>query len=92
MGAAGLVAALASRPSSRWQALLLAVAITLAINPRAAGDVGWQLSFAAVVGILLWCGRLASLLARRRAARQRPRAPSPTASRSRPPRPSPRLR
>ena len=63
MGAAGLVAALASRPSSRWQALLLAVAITLAINPRAAGDVGWQLSFAAVVGILLWCGRLASLLA-----------------------------
>ncbi len=62
MGAAGLVAALASRPSSRWQALLLAAAITLAINPRAAGDVGWQLSFAAVVGILLWCGRLASLL------------------------------
>ena len=70
MGAAGLVATLASRPSSRWHALLLAVAITLAINPRAAGDVGWQLSFAAVIGILLWCAGLASP-ARRRRARDR---------------------
>ena len=48
MGAAGVVAALASRPSSRWYALLLAAAATLALNPRASGDVGWQLSFAAV--------------------------------------------
>jgi competence protein ComEC len=62
MGAAGLIAALADRPRSRWYAVLLAVAITLAINPRADGDVGWQLSFAAVVGILLWAGRLASAL------------------------------
>ncbi len=63
MGAAGLLAALAERPSSRWYALLLAVGVTLALNPRAAGDVGWQLSFAAVAGILLWTGRLATLLA-----------------------------
>jgi competence protein ComEC len=62
MGAAGLVAALADRPRSRWYAVLLAVAVTLAINPRAAGDVGWQLSFAAVIGILLWSGRLVSAL------------------------------
>jgi competence protein ComEC len=62
MGAAGLVAALADRPRSRWYAVLLAAAITLAINPRADGDVGWQLSFAAVIGILLWAGRLASAL------------------------------
>ena len=48
MGAAGLIAALAGRPRSRWYALLLAAAVTLAIDPRAAGDVGWQLSFAAV--------------------------------------------
>ena len=41
--------------------MLLAVAITLAINPRADGDVGWQLSFAAVIGIMLWSKRLASL-------------------------------
>jgi competence protein ComEC len=64
MGAAGLVAALADRPGSRWYALLLAAVLTLALNPRAAGDVGWQLSFAAVVGIFLWSGRLAALLDR----------------------------
>jgi competence protein ComEC len=62
MGAAGLVAALAGRPSSRSYALLLAAVVTLALNPRACGDVGWQLSFAAVVGIFLWTGRLASML------------------------------
>ena len=44
MGAAGLVAALAGRPASRWYALALAAAVTLALNPRAAGDPGWQLS------------------------------------------------
>ena len=62
MGAAGLVAALADRPRSRWYAVLLAVALTLAINPRADGDVGWQLSFAAVIGIMLWAKRLAALI------------------------------
>lgn len=61
MGAAGLIAALADRPRSRWYAVLLAVAITLGLNPRADGDVGWQLSFAAVIGIMLWAKRLASL-------------------------------
>ena len=53
MGAAGVVAALAGRPRSRWYAVLLAAAVTLAVNPRATGDPGWQLSFAAVVGIML---------------------------------------
>ena len=62
MGAAGLVAALAGRPSSRWYALLLAAVVTLALDPRACADIGWQLSFAAVVGIFLWTRRLASLL------------------------------
>jgi len=52
MGLAGIAAMAASRPSSRWYALLLAAAATLALNPRAAGDPGWQLSFAAVAGIL----------------------------------------
>ena len=41
---------------------LLAAGTTLAINPRAHGDVGWQLSFAAVIGILLWSTRLGSIL------------------------------
>ncbi len=52
MGAAGLIAALAGRPASRVYALGLAAAVTLALNPYAAGDVGWQLSFAAVVGLM----------------------------------------
>jgi len=65
MGAAGIVAALAGRPRSRWYALLLAAFVTLAINPRASWDVGWQLSFAAVVGILLWTSPIRNLLLRR---------------------------
>ena len=52
MGAAGLVAGLAGRPSSRWYAVLLAALATLAVNPRAVEDPGWQLSFAAVLAIL----------------------------------------
>jgi competence protein ComEC len=62
MGAAGLVAALAGRPRSRWYALLLAATVTLAVNPRAASEVGWQLSFAAVIGIFCWSHRIAGLL------------------------------
>jgi competence protein ComEC len=53
MGAAGALALAAGRVSSRWYALLLAAVVTLIVNPRAAGDPGWQLSFAAVVGILV---------------------------------------
>jgi len=52
MGAAGLVALASSRPASAWYGLLLAAIATLAANPRIAGDAGWQLSFAAVAGIL----------------------------------------
>jgi competence protein ComEC len=53
MGAAGLVALAAGRAGSRWYALELAAVATLALNPRVVGDSGWQLSFAAVGGILL---------------------------------------
>jgi competence protein ComEC len=52
MGAAGLVALASSRPASASYGLLVAAAATLAVNPRVSGDAGWQLSFAAVVGIL----------------------------------------
>ncbi len=62
MGAAGVVALLEGRPRSRVYAVLLAVFATLLGNPRAAGDVGWQLSFAAVIGIFLWARRIARLL------------------------------
>ncbi|HEY6760223.1 MAG TPA: ComEC/Rec2 family competence protein, partial [Baekduia sp.] len=57
MGAATIVTALAGRPARRWYAVLAAAAITLALDPRTAGDPGWQLSFAAVVGIALLAGR-----------------------------------
>jgi competence protein ComEC len=62
MGAAGIVAALAGRPRSRWYAVLLAAFVTLAVNPRSSGDAGWQLSFAAVIGILLWASGLRDVL------------------------------
>ncbi len=52
MGAAGLAALAASRPASASYALVLAAVVTLGVNPRVAGDPGWQLSFAAVAGIL----------------------------------------
>ena len=65
MGAAGLVAALAGRPASRWYAVGLAGAGTLVLNPLAALEPGWQLSFAAVVALLAMAPALRELLARR---------------------------
>jgi competence protein ComEC len=53
MGAAGLLATLAGRRASRLYALGLAAVVTLTIDPGVASNVGWQLSFAAVLGILL---------------------------------------
>jgi competence protein ComEC len=61
MGAAAAIATLAGRPASRVYALLLAVVATLALNPRASSDIGWQLSFAAVVGIFVWAAPLRAL-------------------------------
>jgi competence protein ComEC len=65
MGAAGVVATLAGRPASRWYALLLAAALTLTLNPRAVEEPGWQMSFAAVVAIMLLTRRIAEPLRRR---------------------------
>ena len=73
MGVAGLVAALAGRPARRWYALLLAAAVTLVLNPRAAGEPGWQLSFAAVVALLVGAPPLREVLARRMPAARRGR-------------------
>jgi len=53
MGALGLLATLGGRRLSRLYALAVAALVTLAIDPGIAADVGWQLSFAAVLGILL---------------------------------------
>lgn len=69
MGAAGVLAAMAGRPASRWYALLLAAAVTLALDPRALADPGWQMSFAALVAILALCPRWRDALVRRAAPR-----------------------
>ncbi len=69
MGAAALVAGLAGRPVARLYALLLAAAGTLALNPRTCADVGWQLSFAAVVAIALLAAPARAALERRRVPR-----------------------
>jgi competence protein ComEC len=66
MAAAGVVAALAGRLPSRVYALLLAAAATLVLNPRSAGDPGWQLSFAAVASIMLAARPVAVRLRERR--------------------------
>ena len=62
MGAAALVAGLASRPTSRWYALLLAAVVTLVIDPLACEQPGWQLSFAAVAAIAVLAAPLRSLV------------------------------
>jgi competence protein ComEC len=65
MGIAGLVAALAGRPTRRWYALLLAAAVTLVLNPRSVQEPGWQLSFAAVAALLVGFTPLSEALQRR---------------------------
>jgi competence protein ComEC len=58
MGGLTVLATLAGRRSSRLFGLAVAAVVTLAIDPRVAADVGWQLSFAAVLGILALAGPL----------------------------------
>jgi competence protein ComEC len=52
MGALTLLATFAGRRASRLYALAIAAIVTLAADPGIGADVGWQLSFAAVLGIL----------------------------------------
>jgi competence protein ComEC len=60
MGALGLLATLGGRRGSRLYGLAVAALVTLAIDPGIAAEVGWQLSFAAVLGILLLVSSLRS--------------------------------
>jgi competence protein ComEC len=53
MGALSVLATLSGRRASRFYALVAAAAVLLLIEPGIAADVGWQLSFAAVLGVLL---------------------------------------
>ncbi len=65
MGALSVLATLSGRRASRLYALALAAIVTLGIDPRIAADVGWQLSFAAVLGILLFVGPMRDAVAAR---------------------------
>jgi len=53
MGGLSILATLAGRRTSRLYALAIAAGVLLAVEPELSADVGWQLSFAAVLGILL---------------------------------------
>lgn len=52
-GVVGLLAGLVSRPADGWLLWLLPAAWILSFNPNALFDVSFQLSFAAVAGLLL---------------------------------------
>jgi competence protein ComEC len=62
MGALNVLATLGGRRGSRLYGLALAALVTLAIDPGVAADVGWQLSFAAVLGILVMAAPLGAAL------------------------------
>ncbi len=72
MGALSVLATLAGRRASRLYALALAALVTLAVEPRITADVGWQLSFAAVLGILLLAAPLRRPIAARIGSRGLP--------------------
>ena len=65
MGALSMLATLGGRRTSRFYALLVAAVLLLLLEPGIAADVGWQLSFAAVLGILLLAGRLRGAISAR---------------------------
>lgn len=69
MGGISVLATLAGRRGSRLYALALAAVVTLAVDPGIVTDVGWQLSFAAVLGILALATSLRAAIAARIGAR-----------------------
>jgi competence protein ComEC len=69
MGALSLLATLAGRRGSRLYALFVAAVGMLVFDPGIAADVGWQLSFAAVLGILALAAPLRAAIVARIGAR-----------------------
>lgn len=61
-GALGSLAWLAARPTDRWYFLLVGALALLAWNPYTLLDVGFQLSFAAVIAIFVLAPRVHGLL------------------------------
>lgn len=69
MGALSLIANLSGRRASRFYALALAAIVLLAVEPGFGSDVGWQLSFAAVLGILVFAAPLRATIGARLGSR-----------------------
>jgi competence protein ComEC len=69
MGALGVLATLAGRRGSRLYALAIAAVVTLAVDPCIGADIGWQLSFAAVLGILALASPLRAAIVSRTGTR-----------------------
>ncbi|MSW53310.1 MAG: MBL fold metallo-hydrolase, partial [Actinobacteria bacterium] len=66
-GVTGVLTLLAlglGRAPDRWWALLLAAIATVLVDPSSPGQLGWQLSFAAVVGLLVLVAPLTALARR----------------------------
>ncbi len=63
VGALGLAGQLRSRPTERWYLLLAGLTLLVLHQPRAIGDPGLQLSFAAVAGIFAVAPPIATWLA-----------------------------
>lgn len=59
MGVLTLLALALGRLADRWWALLLAALVTVVVDPFSPQQLGWQLSFAAVLGLLLLVDPLA---------------------------------
>ncbi|MFA4929263.1 MAG: ComEC/Rec2 family competence protein, partial [Patulibacter sp.] len=64
MGVLTLLALFLGRIADRWWALLLAALVTVLVDPFSPEQLGWQLSFAAVIGLLLLVDPLARLAKR----------------------------
>jgi competence protein ComEC len=62
MGGLSILATLAGRRASRLYGLVFAAGVLLAVEPEIAADIGWQLSFAAVLGILLLAAPLREVI------------------------------
>src|SRR3954452_16392352 len=77
MGALSVLATLRGRRTLRLYALAVAAIVTLTIDPGVAANVGWQLSFAAVLGILFLAAPLAAAIRGRLARSPRSRRLGP---------------
>jgi competence protein ComEC len=61
VAAAALLARALGRPADAWNFLGLAAIAVVLTDPGQVGELGFQLSFGAVVGILLWAPKLIAL-------------------------------